>query len=386
MPQARPRVLLLLHEMTLTGAPLLVLRLFQSLRVSVSLQIVSADSGPLESAFGQLADVSVLSSQRSRRYVEARLGGRVVSRIMDAIQAWTTRRRLRAWGPTLTYVNSVFALPLVQQLGVDRVPTLLHVHEAGVALEGFEAAHPGLIQTVPDRYIAVSQAVVNALVTRYGVSLAKIVLIPPFVDVPEESGQLRLTPSETIQIGGMGNPHWTKGVELWLLAARDVATRLGEHRVHFTWIGVRDNDDRRQFRAMIEKLGLGQVVDLQPETPGPLSALSQCDMLAVSSWEESASMAALEAMAHEVPVICFAGSGGPPEIVGEAGVVVQTFSPSALADAIVGLAADALRRNAIRAAGRTRVAAMFSREAVVPAVFFEIWQMTSDWLVPAPWF
>ena len=88
------------------------------------------------------------------------------------------------------------------------------------------------------------------------------------------------------------------------------------------------------MRSMIDKLHLEDVVEYVPHTPDVKALYRAMDIFLMSSWEEPAGLVVLEAMALGTPVVCFKGSGGPPEEVADTGVVVEDFSPTAMADAI----------------------------------------------------
>jgi len=80
-----------------------------------------------------------------------------------------------------------------------------------------------------------------------------------------------------------------KGVDLWLLAAREAVDRLGADRIRFVWVGYRDNRDGLQFRSMISRLGLDSQVELVAETERPYDQFARFDMFAYDILEESAS-------------------------------------------------------------------------------------------------
>jgi glycosyltransferase involved in cell wall biosynthesis len=115
---------------------------------------------------------------------------------------------------------------------------------------------------------------------------------------------------------------------------------------------------------MIHKLHLEDVVQLAPHTPDPKALYGAMDIFLMSSWEESASIVVLEAMALGKPVVCFKGSGGPPEEVADTGVVVEDFSPTAMADAIETLAAAPDRRASLGAAARERARTRFALDLI----------------------
>lgn len=366
------RMVAVLQELSFTGAPRLTLDILETLGRESSIRIVSWEGGPLIDAARRIGPTVVLR----RPYLERAIPRRFATGHVAGVLAGASRRirshthglRLRRWKPELVYVSSVGALPLVRMLGLGNVPVVLHVHEMGSALAGAERSSPGLILSVPDRYVAVSAAVARDLV-RMGVPPDAVSEVPayPLTAVPTSPAATRAP--TIVTVGGAGNPSWTKGIDLWLLAAREAVDRLGRNRLRFVWVGSRDNEAGLQFRTMISKLGLDDVVELVPETDRPYDHFARFDILAMSSWEDSAPLVVLEAMAMGIPVVCFAPTGGPAEEVGGAGVVIPSISPRLMGEAIVDLAGSPARRQALGSAGAERVAAEFTRSGSVAALW-----------------
>ena len=97
--------------------------------------------------------------------------------------------------------------------------------------------------------------------------------------------------------------------------------------------------------------------------------MSCCDAVALPSrsterWKEQFGRVVPEAMACGVPVIG-SRSGSIPDLIGDAGLLVEEGSAPALAEAIRALRDDPERRRALGEAGRARVLAHFSVEAQV---------------------
>jgi glycosyltransferase involved in cell wall biosynthesis len=369
------RVLLLTHELSLTGAPHLALRIFAELGSQVDLRIVAREDGPLRSKFAELGRTSILSPPAPTRLRDP----------WGWLQALIERAQARMWRPDLIYASSVLALPLARTLGNRGLPVLLHVHESTVSLAVFEIAHPGLVASIPDSYIAVSQVVADSLRMAYRIPLERIKVVPPFVTMSKAAvGNRMRQAGQPFIVGGMGNPSWTKGLALWLLAARAVADRRPTLPVRFRWVGLRNNMEGQQVRAMSRKLDLDDLVEFIPETPDAMHEMRQFDVLTVPSWEEAAPMVALEAMALEVPVIYFEGSGGVAEEVGLAGIAISTFSPSALADAIIEVIEHPERLEGLAAAASARVSTRYSIGGTVAPIAAEIARLSAlgwqaDW-------
>lgn len=74
-----------------------------------------------------------------------------------------------------------------------------------------------------------------------------------------------------------------------------------------------------------------------------------------SLWEEPFGRTALEAMAAGCAVIS-SGRGGLREVTGEAALNIKHVTPSTIAEAIVALAQDEMRRNALQKTARTQAA------------------------------
>jgi glycosyltransferase involved in cell wall biosynthesis len=368
------RMVVMLHELSLTGAPRLTLDLLEAIRPDVSMRIVTRDGGPLVNTARALGPTVVLRSAGLERVFPRRLA---TERVVQVLAGGSSRIRaaeqaavLRRWNPQLAYVATVAALPLVPMLRLGNVPVVLHVHELDSALAWFERAFPGLIRSVPDRYVAVSDGVARVLVDQFGVPAEAISVVSPYVlpPIPEVPAMSGTNDRTCLVVGGAGTPGWRKGIDLWLLAAREAADRLGPDGVRFAWVGYKDNLAGLEFRTMISKLGLDEVVELVPETDRPHDHFARFDMFAMTSWEDPFPLVVLEAMAMGVPVICFSPTGGPAEEVGDTGVVIPEISPHLMADAIVDLAQSPQRRREMGIAGARRVRDHFRRDKSVAAL------------------
>jgi glycosyltransferase involved in cell wall biosynthesis len=93
-----------------------------------------------------------------------------------------------------------------------------------------------------------------------------------------------------------------------------------------------------------------------------LAALSRAGIAVVPSrWPEPFGLVALEAMACGAPLLV-ADRGALPEVTANAAVRIDPDDPVALAAAMVALARDPARREALEQAGRAR-AALFDAPA-----------------------
>jgi glycosyltransferase involved in cell wall biosynthesis len=129
---------------------------------------------------------------------------------------------------------------------------------------------------------------------------------------------------------------------------------------------VGDGPERNRLEALSEELGVrGQIhfLGARPHTEMP-GILSSAQLAVVPSLMEATSVAALESMACELPVVA-SDVGGLPEIVDETvGALVPPADPEALAAGVLALLNDP-EREAKGARGRARVVEMWSNARLV---------------------
>lgn len=190
------------------------------------------------------------------------------------------------------------------------------------------------------------------LVEFYGADPARIELVPPGVDhaffAPgDRSGAraaLGLDDRPTLLFVGRIQP--LKGLTIAVRALAELADR----RTRLVVVGGPSGSDGPAELAAVHRLidrhGLGDRVVFVP--PQPHHALSTyyraADVVVVPSRSESFGLVALEAAACGVPVVA-AAVGGLRTLVddGVSGVLVESRSPGAFAEAIDGLLGDAHR-------------------------------------------
>lgn len=379
----KTRVLLLLHELSLTGAPKVILDGFDTMLDQVDVQILPLRRGPLTERCRQIGSLigpskfmNFLAQTDPNDYSPG------VSRNLWRFLKTFSRpsialleRRIASWQPDLIYVNSVAALPALQMVALPKVPVLLHVHELALTIKASSHGCSHLLHQAPARYVAVSEAVRSVLIDDYKIDPGKIKVIHEFV--PDDfGGQVEQTAqdvsSEVFTVGGAGQNNWRKGTLLWLQMAQELIRLRGPGRTRFVWVGVSDKEDGWEFRESARKLGLEDQVKFVPVTPEPLPHFAEFDVFAMTSMEDPCPIVVLENMMLQKPVACFAGGGGAPEEVGETGIVIDDFSPQAMARAIAELADQPERRAKMGQAARRRVQERFTASVQVPQLLAEI--------------
>jgi len=183
---------------------------------------------------------------------------------------------------------------------------------------------------------------------------------------PLRSGALRASlqlPPNALLLGALGNVRAPKGYDLLLPAIAQL--RSEGFNVHLAIAG----DDRGvladMLRAQRKRLELDAHVTLLGYQGDPAAFLGGIDLFVLSSTSEGFSLATVQAMAAELPIVA-TRSGGPEELLTHDvhGWLVDAGSSAELRNGIATLIADPARRGRLAASARVRALENFSIETM----------------------
>jgi glycosyltransferase involved in cell wall biosynthesis len=351
-----PHVLVVLHDVTVTGASHAVLKPLEDLEArGWTFSFWAARPSEL---YDDLAarGLAVDGAPRMLRYslrtlrhppgLRARLGT-----LPKSLRAF--RSHLRATQPALVHANTLHCL---QEAFVARrtgLPVLVHSHEIPPAGAKGQVAR-AMTWMSADEVIAPSRASAEAL--RRGKRVPDVVHEPAVIPktlperVPRGDG-------EPLVVGSIGIVSHRKGSDLFVDAAERVLRRRED--VEFRLVGaIEDSPEAAWAHALVDRARAAGIdyrerVDVARELPG-------WDVVVMPSRLDPFPLVVLEAMGHGLPVVATAVDGIPEQLAGETGVLVAPEDPAALATAIEGLLDDPARREALGVRARERVAGNFT--------------------------
>jgi L-malate glycosyltransferase len=128
-----------------------------------------------------------------------------------------------------------------------------------------------------------------------------------------------------------------------------------------------DGPERIDAETLARDYGLNNDVLFAGQVPNIADYLSVADLLLMPSETESFGLAALEAMACEVPVIA-TRTGGLPEVVlhGETGYLVDLGDTKTMADCAIAIISNHRKRREMGERGRAWAVERFNTDRVIP--------------------
>lgn len=327
-------VLIVSHEASRTGAPILSLNLAQNLQKKYNIISFLLGEGSIREYF---LDTSI--------FVVGPLASRADQILADdAIEQLIILSQSKI---KFAIVNSIESRAVIPALAKRFIPTITLIHEfatytrpRGAFLEAILWSHTTIFSASVTHDNAIDE---HAELSGHSFQIIPQGLcIPPSkektitFDEKEEAKIINTMrpsslPDSTAIILGVGSVHIRKGVDLFIECAdRVIRAGYGEH-CRFIWIGSgydpeRDMDYSIYLLEQIRRSGLEQHVFFMGETSNIEAAYKTADVLLITSRLDPLPNVAIDAMMRKLPLICFDKTTGIADILianglGEACVV-----------------------------------------------------------------
>lgn len=345
----RKAVLVVSHEASRTGAPILSLNIARELQKRFNVIVLVLGDGPMMAAFCEVAPVVVGPMSVSGN---VGMAGDVIAQlalsyefefaIVNSIESRFVLRRLTELSiPAISlihefaaYTRPLDAFPFAIQWSAETVFSARITHENAVAGNPELAGHP--FHIMPQ-----------------GRSTMLAHAVDPGSHALERSRLLRIlrpggeADKDTIVIVGVGYVQYRKGVDLFLECAARVVRSDGGERCRFVWIGkgydpTGDMAYSAYLAEQLQRSGLQRQFTFMDETAAIEQVYESADILLLSSRLDPLPNVAIDAMAHGLPVVCFANTTGVVDALVDSGLSEACVAPyldtAAMAELVLNLA------------------------------------------------
>ncbi|MBC3757752.1 glycosyltransferase family 4 protein [Hyunsoonleella sp. SJ7] len=333
------KILFISHEMSRTGAPMVLLYLLQWIRKhhsDVIVDVLALQNGGLEDDFKKISrnyyDYKALDNGDKLTFLQ---------RLLLKLKILKTRNyhqelieALTANNYNVIYGNTVLSLPFAKQLVQlnKKSRLILHVHELNAIIKQTLPNFRDYINFI-DHFIAPSNLVKTNLQDHWG--------IEENIDVVYECSQTKAVTSQqkvstTFTVGASGTVHWRKGHDVFVQVARYIHANYPDVKMQFVWVGHIPAQEKIILDEDLLKLGLIDKVKFIGEIEDTLEHYSAFDVFVMTSREDPFPLVCIELGMLGKPIICFEGATGTEEILGNGGgKIVPYLSIEAMASAIL---------------------------------------------------
>ena len=309
-------------------------------------------------------------------------------RRVDPEFVWKLRQAIRQWAPDVLHCYSftaeLWGAIATQLLPASERPTL--ITSVRGTYEWYSANQWRMKHWASQRsqgIISNSREGAEYAARQMGLPLSRFSIVHNGVEVPEPAADavaaLRKEYTAAAPNGQAAAPFETLLLFVGRLVEHknlprllDAFARVAAERPHVRLLLVGGGPLHDTLAARIRELKLDDRALLLGERPDVAALMKAADLLVAPSLREGMSNVILEAMALGLPVLA-TRVGGTPEVIedGRHGVLVDPIDTQALADAMLQLIDDPVRRQAIGQAGRQKVLEQYSPPAMVSAMLKE---------------
>lgn len=372
----RPALLIVCHEASRSGAPILGLNLVQHLGATHEVVVLLLGKGPLVEAFAAAASSSFLCADL--RFCPS-----------DAAAISVMRELCREFPFTCAIVNSVESRSVLQGLDSAGIPALSLLHEFAAYTRPSNAFPRVLFWSTMVVFSApiTRDDALRRLELRDAAHLALLAQGKCTVGAPDPLPSSKAVPNlrvadvppgrQPIIVLGVGAVQYRKGVDLFIECAARIRATDPASEYRFFWVGGgyqpgSDLNYSAYLADQIHRAGLSRHFAVLGETDQLEQVYEQADLFLLTSRLDPLPNVAIDAAIQGLPVLCFAETTGIADFMAGAGLgdslVADYLDTGDMARKAVALAQSAERREAVSRALQTAAATSFSMQSYVEAL------------------
>ena len=322
-------ILFIGHEATLTGAPLLLLRIIKHLSANSNerIELILKKDGPLTKEYNTYC--SVVYIWEKDWYYEKNFFKRINNRVFKNNSTVQKKiiNRLKNRRPKLIFNNTVANGVILKKIFNPDIPVISFIHElqSVIDMHLLYSEETNFLFEKSTEFITPSKATMINLSKNYNIKLSAINVCYGSVSNISKNNksskeyeglkkQFKIT-DKTFLIGGCGTLGWRKGSDLFLKVCNHLKE---EGNFKFIWIGVnKKSQSYNEFMYEANKYDLEDKLITISTIEDINKYYELLDLFLMTSREDPFPLVNLEAASFGIPIICFEDSGGSEEFVEE---------------------------------------------------------------------
>ncbi len=343
------RLLVISHDATLTGAPILLLSLLRLVKDGYRIEIILKRGGILQNEFKAIGKVVIL---KSKTYSSKKSS---LFMLLDRLSYFFMLCKAipLVYSCDIIISNTIANGRLLKYFRFFHKPIITYVHELSSVMQSFSKSRDTQNSlSYSNLFLFPSEAVKINLKENYYISDLKLKYFPYYFDsnkfTLDENLKNRIKyqflnkwgiPDTAKLIAGMGSVSKRKGTDKFIQIAREIIAK--DENAYFFWIGdFTDEEFATEIKEFIE-IKTNQNTRQLIFTGGmPYSnyTLLPFDLFFLSSIEDPYPLVVLEASLLKVPTVCYENSGGCVELLQDgAGFILSDSSHESACEEIYNL-------------------------------------------------
>jgi glycosyltransferase involved in cell wall biosynthesis len=337
-------ILLVTHEASLTGAPILSWNLTQSFLKKYNVVLITFGEGEMLGQFCKIGafEIGPINHQASEIIV----------------------RKINHLNPRFAIVNSIESRHILESLAELEIPSVALLHEFYSYTHPRDAFHNCILHATTSVFS--TKATASNLIARCPELTSCNFLIEPqgkceIPTIKDSEGKINSFYIEENRIDetiihkasniiiGLGTVQYRKGVDLFIECARHILSLESKLFLKFLWFGDGFNPEKDMhyscyLQEQIKSMGLERNVEICKSTKNLKDVYDKASILLVTSRLDPLPNVAIDAMTNGIPLLCFDRINGIAEHIEKAGLrencISQPFDTGSMARQAISLLND----------------------------------------------
>lgn len=325
------KILFISHDATRTGAPILLLNLAKLLLNFGEYEVtfLMKNGGILEPDFRNTAPTYFVKKTTRRnaflyklRIKKSIIKDKIFLNNFDFILSNTITN-----GDILKTIRENYTGKIIS-----------YIHELEIAAIAFtnESSIFKLMKSSTSFWVP-SSIVNNFLVDKLNILQKDISLMPYYIPPSSLDLKIKKNTKQEFVVGACGTIDWRKGVDLFIVIAKQLYIKYPKASVVFLWAGALSGIELERLKYELRKGDLENKVVFQLSTSNLTDFYSNIDLFLLPSREDPYPLVILEAAKFSVPSICFNDVCGSKDFIlsSKGGVIVPFLDINAVVETII---------------------------------------------------
>lgn len=332
MNSIKKNILIISHDATRTGAPILLLNLFRAIKEDYNIEFLLKKGGGLEKDFEKSTPTFYASFHST-----SRLMNKIKCTFFSSVHRYKISKL--NWKQYDIVISNTITngdlLPLVRKYYKGKI--ISYIHELEMATDFFTTKE-NLTQLLKctDEYFVPSLVVKKHLVKNLHINATIIHYMPYYTPTLTDRIKSKTT-TQTFIIGSVGTSDWRKSPDLFVIIANIFFKIRPESNVKFIWKGATKSIELDRLLYDVKQAELYDKVVFVEASNDTESFFESLNLFILTSREDPYPLVVLEAANSCVPTICFDKAGGAKEFIenSKSGFVSAYLDVDSFVDRIV---------------------------------------------------
>ncbi|WP_029272117.1 glycosyltransferase family 4 protein [Flavobacterium sp. KJJ] len=327
------KILLISHDASLTGAPILLLNLAGLLlKNNEDIVFLLKEGGVLESDFALMAPTYNLKEDKKSLW-------NILNTKKSIID---DKNFLKQFDVIISNtITNGEVLEIIRKNYNGNIISYIHELEIGAKAFSNENSINKLIKSSTTFWVP-SSIVNDFLIDKYKISPDKIFIMPYYIPSNASDFKIESNSENQFVVGGCGTIDWRKGVDLFIVIAIQLFIKYPKASIVFKWAGALPGIELERLNYQVRKCNLEGKVFFEIASSNLNNFYNSIDLFLLPSREDPYPLVILEAANFSVPSICFDSVCGSKDFIinSKGGLVVPFLDINETVEAIINFYND----------------------------------------------